>query len=181
MAFSKVAIAIPEVTGDIEITVVTEESVLAYTNQIPISTDTDGSIYNSVGYRESYRIRSTGMPASSTETVGPHFVTGFIPVKPGDIIRFYNAYVEGESGALNTCAYDSNKEYTNRYIFTPFALANHSSSTFQTLFAEYNYNTEEQRLYSFKLKGDFQEAYLRFTLIGEAKDAIITINEEVLI
>ena len=88
MAYSKVAIAIPEVTGDIVINVTTEAVVAAYTNQIPISTDTDGSIFNSVGYKQNYRINSSGDVVASGGIAADCFATGFIPVKGGDIIRF---------------------------------------------------------------------------------------------
>lgn len=76
-------IAIPNVTGDLEITVTAVKSAPSYTNQIPISTDTDGSIYNSIGYMLNMRLPSNGVPTARTGCL----VTGFIPFSVGDIIR----------------------------------------------------------------------------------------------
>lgn len=177
MAFSKVAIAIPEVTGDIIINVETEEAVLPYTNQIPISVDTDGSVFNAVGYKNNYRINSSGVPVeiNAGELEGNWFCTGFVAVKPGDTIRFYNAYAEGESGAVNIVFYNSDKTKVN--ITNPYQMANHSSSF--SIFKNYNYNIDEKRLYSFSVKDNSDWAYIRFTLCGDPEEAIITINEEV--
>lgn len=76
-------IAIPNVTGDLEIAVTAVKSAPSYTNQIPISTDADGSIYNSVGYMLNMRLPSSGVPSAQAGCL----VTGFIPFSVGDIIR----------------------------------------------------------------------------------------------
>lgn len=60
--------------------------VAAVTNQIPISVDMDGSIYNGIGYKEGYRLGSSG--TESTESGS--FVTGFIPCKVGDTVYMKN-------------------------------------------------------------------------------------------
>ena len=36
-----------------------------FTNQVPISTDTDGSIFNGVGYKDNVRLSSSGGISSS--------------------------------------------------------------------------------------------------------------------
>lgn len=70
------------ITGTAQIV---EDSGGGYTNMVPLSIDTDGSIYNSVGYKDGYRIRSGG--AESTQSKGT--CTGFIPVSGGDTVRIY--------------------------------------------------------------------------------------------
>ena len=98
-------INISAITGDIIITAI---AIAAYTNQIPISTDTDGSIYNGVGYQKGYRLNSSGMPSAQT----PTYITGFIPCKTGDIIRFKNmGLIEGSStlSEQRIAFYDSEK------------------------------------------------------------------------
>ena len=57
--------------------------VAAYTNQIPISTDTDGSVY---GYRAGYRLSSSGAP----DFMSGSYLTGFIPVSVGDTVYMKN-------------------------------------------------------------------------------------------
>lgn len=51
--------------------------VVSYTNQIPISTDTDGNIYNGVGYKADTYL-SSGNDATKTGI----FASGFIPIVP---------------------------------------------------------------------------------------------------
>lgn len=179
MAYSKVAIAIPEVTGDIVINVTTEAAVAAYTNQIPISTDTDGSIFNGIGYKQGYRINSSGNVAdvASGGVSNDWFVTGFIPVKGGDVIRFSGAYVEGNNAAVNNRQYDSSKA-AGTLGFTPYSFVDNLAAT-KNIFKACDYNENEQRLYSFTLKDNFEAGYMRFTLFGDGANAVVTVNEEI--
>ena len=56
------------------------------TNRVPLSIDTDGSVYNGgLGYKNGYRIRSGGAETSQNNAA----CTGFIPVSGGDVIRIY--------------------------------------------------------------------------------------------
>lgn len=74
-------ISIPSVTGNISITAVAEPP---YPNQIPISTDASGNVYNTTGYKEGYRLNSSGNEAAFSGS----FVTGFIPFTFGQTIMF---------------------------------------------------------------------------------------------
>lgn len=58
----------------------------AYTNQIPISTDVDGGVYNGIGYLEGYRLGSGGTPSDQNGS----YLTGFIPCKTGDVVYLKN-------------------------------------------------------------------------------------------
>lgn len=66
-----------------ELVTETTEVLPAYTNQIPLSVDASGAIYNGVGYKSDVLLNSSGSEVSGSGT----FVSGFIPVKKGDIIR----------------------------------------------------------------------------------------------
>ena len=83
----------------------------SYTNQISISTDTDGSIYNGVGYKaDTYISSSTGAVGSRTG-IG---VTGFIPIKTGDVIRFKDVgfnYSSANKANNRIATYDANKNF----------------------------------------------------------------------
>lgn len=87
MDFSKVkAIKIPE--GYVKKIVTNRGGVtlweVPYVNMVPLSIDTDGSIYNGgLGYKNGYRVRSGGTEASSNNGA----CTGFIPVNGGDVVR----------------------------------------------------------------------------------------------
>lgn len=99
-------ISIPEVTGDIVITATAIAQGPAYTNQIPISTDSTGAIYNNIGYKDGYRITDSGVD----EEYGHKSVTGFIPIKKGDTIRIKGVY----NNDVNSCriaTYDSSKTF----------------------------------------------------------------------
>ena len=98
MDFSTVkSLTIPE--G--EVTKITSGSTVlweavTYTNQVPISTDTDGSIYNGSGYKDNARLGSNGSVSSSSQTGS--VVTGFIPWTPYQTIRIKGATWQAVSG-----------------------------------------------------------------------------------
>lgn len=82
----------------------------AYTNQIPISTDTDGSVFNSVGYQSGYRLSSSG----ALSAYAGLYVTGFIPVKYLDLVYLKNVtHNSGEATASNQriALYDADKTF----------------------------------------------------------------------
>lgn len=66
------------------------EKPTSYTNQVPISINADGSIYNGCGYKDGYRVRSGGAESESTYAT----CAGFIPFKNGDTLRIYPAFME---------------------------------------------------------------------------------------
>lgn len=99
-------ISIPEVTGDIVITATAIAQGPAYTNQIPISTDSTGAIYNNIGYKDGYQISSSGVD----EEYGHKSVTGFIPIKKGDTIRIKGVY-NNDVNSCRMCTYDNSKTY----------------------------------------------------------------------
>lgn len=176
-------VEISSVTGNIEISATGVQIAASYTNQIPLSIDTDGSIFNETGYQQSHRINSSGaLAVASTGVDDPDnwFATGFIPVKGGDVVRFKNAYIEGTTGGANTRFYDASKNALD-YAFTPYSFANHYNST-AAQFGPVEYDTSTQRLYSFTVPNTASAStikYVRFTLHGQGADAIITINEEI--
>ena len=70
-----------------------------YTNQISISINTDGSIYNNgLGYKEGYRVRSNGAEVEADE----YICTGFIPFSIGDNLIIFPAFNGGNAwNAIN--------------------------------------------------------------------------------
>lgn len=98
-------VSIPSVSGNV---VVNAVAVAAYTNQIPISTDTDGSVFNGVGYKQGYRLNSAGNPSPQA----PTYITGFIPVHSGDTVRFEGMELKEGTAPINEqriAFYDANK------------------------------------------------------------------------
>lgn len=88
-SYSNEVLNISNVTGDIVISAsaVKEETgggdTPSYTNQIPISTDIDGSVFNGTGYKTGYRFNSSG----GETAIDGYALTGFIPAKANDVVR----------------------------------------------------------------------------------------------
>lgn len=104
-AVSGSTVHIASVTGNVVITAV---ATAAYTNQIPISTDAGGAVFNGVGYQQGYRLSSSGNPSPQAST----YITGFIPVHSGDTVRFEGMNLKEGSAAINEqriAFYDANK------------------------------------------------------------------------
>lgn len=71
----------------------------SYTNQLLLATDTDGSVYNGVGYASGQRLNSSG----AAEGYNGSYLTGFIPVKFGDVVRLKNVtWQNGVTTGLNS-------------------------------------------------------------------------------
>lgn len=66
-----------------------------YTNQIPLSTDAAGSVYNGVGYKNGTRLNSAGSEVSSSNGVA----VGFIPFVKGNILRVRGGQWNGDGNA----------------------------------------------------------------------------------
>ena len=90
-------ITIASVTGNIIITVATTVTEVppSYTNLVPTSVDASGAIYNGKGYKENYRLNSSGGETALNGAV----VCGFIPYN-GQMVRVWGstASTAGTSG-----------------------------------------------------------------------------------
>lgn len=107
--YSEGKIAIPRVTGNLVITVQAASTAPAYTNQIPISTDSSGAVYNGVGYKDGSRLNSSGVENTAS---GSYLLTGFIPYNYGDTIRVatFGTTVQNKQSA-GIWFFDVNKGY----------------------------------------------------------------------
>lgn len=77
-----------------------------YTNQVPISINADGTIYNVIGYKTGYRVRSGGAEAAQVNSI----CTGFIPFKLGDTLRIKPAL---GNTSTTSCINFSDGSFTN--------------------------------------------------------------------
>ena len=137
-----------------------------YTNQIPLSTDASGAVLNGVGY-ESGKLDTNGSVISGTK-----FVSGFIPVKKGDIIRVKDPSSTDFSTGFVFALYNSNKatgSNIGRYINTMQA-----SEAYGTVSISGNVLTWDTSNISYYFWNDF--AYLRVTT-GSA-NSVVTVNQE---
>jgi hypothetical protein len=155
-----------------------------FTNQIPASTDTDGSVFNETGYQENARFNSscaikTDLTAGCTT---PVWVTGFIPLVTGDVIRLKNCWFDADGtaavyganyGGCYHAFYDSNKTQISKITWERGVEGN-------TVGIKDVVVDEAGNVVRFTVAAPAQGiAYMRFTLAGDAPNAILTVNEEI--
>ena len=177
--YSGGTIAIPRVTGNIEIMVTAVAQAPSYTNVIPTSQEVASSeVYNGgLGYKQDTRINSSHVAvAVATTSANRLFTTGLIPVSTGDVIRFKNCWIDPDGttypqtpGGCNILCYDSSKSLLSGATWLTFAAASdkfaniESDSDGNVIGFTYNYTS----------------GYIWFTLAGLGENAVITINEPI--
>ena len=178
---------------------------VSYINQIPISTDTDGSIYNGTGYKTASRCNSSGavISVANTSAANPVFVTGFIPCKQGDVIRLKNCFIHafaddatselgilyGGDGAfgIRSGLYDASK--AKIAVESWGNLNGMSNANKQDKFSNYTLvdttnHGYDGKIYEFTI-AYAGTAYIRLTLAADKDngytpaDAIVTVNQEI--
>lgn len=150
-----------------ELVTETTEILPAYTNQIPLSTDVSGAILNGVGY-EGGRLGMDGSVATGTS-----FVSGFIPVKKGDVIRVKDPSSTSFSIGLVFALYNSSKatgSNIGRYINTM-----QGSASYGAVSISGNVLTWDTSNVNYYFWNNF--AYLRVTTNSAA--SIVTVNEAI--
>lgn len=159
---------------------------ITFTNQVPISTDTDGSIFNGVGYKENVRLSSSGGISGSAQNGS--VTTGFIPWY-GDTTVLRMKGVEwlyatpNYGGHYYVTFYDASKKYLNQYIssqITSYGDIDHILTV--TVGADgtetFVWNTEYGTS-NVVLQAARNAKYIRINAYGKGADFIVTINEEI--
>lgn len=163
----------PGIDREFEYTVL-DPNAPSYTNQLPLATDTDGSIYNGTGWMVGYRLNSSGSPDGYSGS----YLTGFIPAQIGDVVRLKNVvWQNGVSSGLNSgiqriSFYDSNKNHiaqTNAIAAAGALNGIKDENGIWTQFTLKNFSG-----------GDLTNAaYFRLNCAGLSEDSVITVNEEI--
>lgn len=152
-----------------------------FTNQIPRSINTDGTLYigtnGEAGYKTGYRLNSAG---TETEASGVT-VTGFIPVNDGDTVYFGNfRYKIGEpaSGDFKEwlVIYDSNFSVILAIPSGQFDIAN-----FGYLVSAYTVDEETGYLTSLTLYDKYNSgvSYIRVSAREFSRSTVVSVNEEI--
>lgn len=146
----------------------------SYTNQLPLATDTDGSVYNGVGWAAGYRLNSSGTPDGYSGS----YITGFIPAQFGDTVYLKNVtWQNGVSSGLNSgnqriSFYDANKNHlaqTNAIGLAGTLNGIKDDSGIWTQFTLKNFSG-----------GDLTNAaFFRLNCAGITAESIIAVNEEI--
>lgn len=154
-------------------------------NWVPLSTDTDGSIYNGKGYKDNVRLSSSGGVSSSAQTGSA--TTGFIPFGGDtDIIRIKGAKWLGTyastGGHYYINFYNANKKFLTGLAASAYA---NSSWTHVIVITQddngvttFDFNENYGDTNAFL--NDVREAsYFRLNAYGKGADLIVTVNEEI--
>ena len=147
---------------DREFTYTTE--VITYTNQIPISTDASGAVYNGVGYKA-----NTYLSGGNEGTRNGIYATGFIPCKLGDTLYCKNVGMQTGQDSHRLAFYDSSKAY--------LAIIKTTATAYQG----WNYG-EDGNISSIGIRasGNNQNtAFVRFCCGHIGGDSIVTVNEPI--
>lgn len=168
-------------TSDVIITVV---AVVKYINQIPLSINSDKSQYVGTngedGYKMGYRLNSSGTETSGAiSSVG---VTGFIPVKKGDVVYFKNIKMsKTATGGVHEQAYISmyDGSFTKKSSKKPSTITSSDSYLYDNFVTDANgYIT------SFLIVDKYSDivgsgGYMRISADGMSANSIITVNEPI--
>ena len=171
-------ITIAAVTGDVVITAFAEAQA-SYTNLVRTSIDSNGSVYNGVGYLDG-KYMSHGAPSSSADSNAT--ITGYIQINStdtiGDVYRFKGV---GEPTASHTRMAICNASFatiteTNSFlgsaILSCFTLTTETASDGTTVYVV-TVNDKIKHYYS-------NAKYFRFSFDGTSgRDLVITCNEEI--
>ena len=143
---------------------------VAYTNQLPISTDENGAIYNGKGWKENTRIGSTG-GETTQDGIG---LTGFIPAGNNSAIRITSSVaVTSDYNNQSVALYDANKQFLYRLNW-----ASLNTGKMLTINADGSIEYRLNAAYWTELAGK-TVAYVRLSFPGINGDAIVTIDEPI--
>ena len=136
----------------------------AYTNQIPISTDDDGSVFGWIANR---RVNSSG----SVVEVSGYNMTGYIPCTRSDVLRLSAGAFSENTGYNGIALFDSDKAWLNTYnravLATCANVSLNDDGSAEIAFTSYNFDSAAAF------------AYVRVWGAGIGDDAAITVNEEI--
>ena len=154
-----------------------------FTNLVPLSVDTDGSIFNGVGYKENVRLSSSGGISSSAQSGS--VTTGFIPWNgDGDILRLKGVewITAPSSGHFYFNFYDADKKfiiYTSSSIWNQGSIDHILTATRDEDGVETFVWNKEYGTTNSLLQGVRSAKFIRITAYGSGADMIVTINEEI--
>lgn len=150
----------------------------AYTNLVPASVDTNGSIYNGKGYKDNTRLSSSGSVSGSAQAGSA--TTGFMPYSKGGIVRIKGGLWAGltsDQGHYYIHAYNANKGFLAGLAASDsFAssVAKYDAATGVTTFDFSGLTTNNSIRAAFE-----QASFFRINVKGSGADLIVTVNEEV--
>lgn len=140
-------------------------------NQIPISTDASGAIFDGDGIKNDTRLNSSGAETALTGTA----ITGYIPIKFNDVVRFRGInYIPGVNSVGNYIAI-----YTPEHVKIESVKDTSMTSSWDYLFADRMLD-DSGRLVEFRVAdGSRDYGYMRVSAAELNADSIITVNQPI--
>lgn len=154
----------------------------AFTNLVPLSTDTDGSIFNGVGYKENVRLSSSGGISGSAQNGS--VTTGFIPWGGDtDVLRLKGVDWVHETGGKHYYInfYNASKgflDYMSAQALSGSDFDHILTVTRANGVTTFVWNTDYGTTNKF-LQNVRKAKFIRITAKGKGADMIVTINEEI--
>lgn len=174
-------ITIPTVTGNLVVTATATAIVVSgYTNQVPLSIDADGNIYNTTGFKDYTRVSSSG----AEKTAAAQSCTGYIPCKAGDVLyfayltsdRIWTDYTQ-QTTALNFYKSDDAKTHLGQFTSQP------SYYGIFTGTGEADKVTKTSKGWKYTVTNNSDIGFVRFTIPlveqSERSDFVVTVNQEI--
>lgn len=159
---------------------------ITFKNWVPLSTDTDGSIFNGTGYKENVRLSSSGGISGSAQNGS--VTTGFIPWY-GDTtylrmkgVEWLNGNVSGTANHYYINCYDGSKKFLDYLaaaeyregMFDHIVTVSRDANGIETVKFSETYGTTNGKLECFR-----KASYIRITAVGKGANMIVTLNEEI--
>ena len=145
----------------------TTEVLPTYTNLIPTSTDASGAVLNGVGYENGT------LGQNGAVTAGTAFVSGFIPLKKGDVVRIKDPRSASFSTDNVIALYKADKAASAN--IGKYVRAMQSNAAYGSITISGNVMTWDTSSISYYMWNDFK--YMRVMTLSA--DSIVTINEEI--
>lgn len=137
-------------------------------NQIPISTDASGAVYNGTGYKDGIRLGSDG----KDRTGAPTDATGFIPCVKGDILYLKNCQIlnDGNTGDVYQFlgCYKSDKSFIRNVNLATATFVTKDENNFVTSIDTSSFGEQYDNMAFVRICGNY---------IGA--DSIITVNQPI--
>lgn len=152
-----------------------------YTNLVPTAIDTDGSVFDGTGYRDGYRLSSSGSLSTQAGTT----TTGFIPVAGTSVIRMGGIPwtpelpTDGSSRSSYISFYDASFAVLGSYNVSVTSSA--KSNAPRGIVTSATVTTDDNGVTTFTpvFSDASKIAYVRLNGWGSGANMIVTVNEEI--
>lgn len=141
--------------------------IVSYTNVLPLALAADGtSIYNDIGYKADTRWSTSG---NAEGTVSGVYLTGWIPISPGDIVYLKNIVMPTGTGNTSCVHF-----FTNSFTEEASTQNGTGLDTYNSAVRD-----DDGNLIQFTVASSSDYTHMRIQCGGITEASIITINEPI--